>query len=102
MDTRNSQKKSPRSSAKSKQDSSSGPGAIHHPLTEAEEKQFMDFSSDHVARVCAAKAAAQREMESFGDPSEYDVVVLRGQLKEEPVTPSQPPLNFENQPGEDD
>ena len=72
------------------------------PLTEAEEKQFMDFSSDHVARVRAAKTAVQREMESFGDPSEYDVVILQGQLKEESVAPSQPPLNFESQPGETD
>ncbi len=62
----------------------------------------MDFSGDHVARVRAAKEAAQREMESFGDPSEYDVVILQGQLKEEPVTPSQPPLDFESKPGEKD
>lgn len=102
MDTRNSQKKSPRSSAKSKQDSSGAPETIHRQLTDAEEKQFMDLSSDHVTRVRAAKAAAQREMESFGDPSEYDVVILQGQLKEEPVAPSQPPLNFESQPGETD
>lgn len=64
----------------------------------------MDFSSDHVARVRAAKAAAQREMESFGDLSEYDVVILQGQRKEEPVAPSQPPLNFQDdahhEPGE--
>jgi len=100
VDIRNSQRKSPRSSAKSKQDSSGAP--VQRPLTEAEEKQFMDFSSDHVARVRAAKAAAQREMESFGDPSEYDVVILQGQLKEESVAPSQPPLNFESQPGETD
>jgi hypothetical protein len=67
------------------------------PLSDAEEKQFMDFSGDHVARVRAAKAAAQREMESFGDPSEYDVVILQGQLKEEPATaPSQGSLDFQN------
>jgi hypothetical protein len=106
VDIRNSQRRSPRSLAKSKQDSSGAPGTIHRPLTEAEEKQFMDFSGDHVARVRAAKAAAQREMESFGDPSEYDVVILQGQLKEEPVAPSQPPLNFPSdaadEPGETD
>ncbi|WP_188759673.1 hypothetical protein [Edaphobacter acidisoli] len=49
----------------------------------------MDFSNDHVARVRAAKTAAQREMESFGDVSEYDVTILHGQLKEEPVVPTQ-------------
>lgn len=82
------------------------PGTPHRPLTEAEEKQYMDFSGDHVARVRAAKEAAQREMESFGDVSEYDVVILQGQLKEEPVSPSQPPLDFPSnapdKPGEAD
>jgi len=102
VDTRNSQKKSPRSSAKSKQDSSSAPGVVNRQFSEAEKREYMDFSSDHVARVRATKAAAQREMESFGDPSEYDVVILQGQLKEEPAAPSQPPLNFERQPGEAD
>ena len=96
MDTRNSQRKSPRNSAKSKQDSSGAPAAALRPLTDTEKKEYMDFSSDHVARVRAAKAAAQREMESFGDPSEYDIVILQGQLKEQPVTPSQPPLNFQD------
>ena len=77
------------------------------PLSEAEEKQFMDFSGDHVARVRAAKAAAQREMESFGDPSEYEVVILQGQLKKEPsAPPSQGSLDFQNSapdgPGESD
>ncbi|MGA7155379.1 MAG: hypothetical protein WBY53_00950 [Acidobacteriaceae bacterium] len=57
----------------------------------------MDFSTGMVARVRAAKEAAQREMEFFGDISEYDVVILQGQLKEEPAIPSQSPLDFENQ-----
>lgn len=104
MDTRNSQRRSPRSSAKSRQDSSSAPGTAHRPFTEAEEKEYMDFSNDHVARIRAAKAAAQREMESFGDPSEYDVVIIHGQLKEEPAVPSQPVLDFQDdqpdEPGE--
>ena len=55
-----------------------------------------------VAHVRAAKEAAQREMESFGDVSEYDVVILQGQLKEEPVIPTQPPLDFEYQNREAD
>jgi len=106
VDTRNSQRKSPRSSAKSKQDSSGAPGAAPRPLTDTEKKEYMDFSSDHVARIRATKAAAQREMESFGDPSEYDVTVLQGQLKENAAVPSQPPLNFQDntpdEPGEAD
>lgn len=62
----------------------------------------MDFSMGMVARVRAAKEAVQREMESFGDVSEYDITILQGQLKEEPVAPSQPPLDFESQPKETD
>jgi hypothetical protein len=54
----------------------------------------MDRSGDHVARVRAAKEAAQREMESFGDVSEYDITILQGQLKEDPMTPSQSALDF--------
>jgi hypothetical protein len=57
----------------------------------------MDRSIDHVARVRAAREAAQRAMESFGDVSEYDVTILHGQLKVEPATPSQVPLDFESQ-----
>jgi hypothetical protein len=57
----------------------------------------MDRSIDHVARVRAAREAGQREMESFGDVSEYDVTILQGQLKEEPAAPSQAPLDFEAQ-----
>jgi hypothetical protein len=87
---------------KSKQDSSSAPETSRRPLTEDEKQEYMDFSSDHVARVRAAKEAAQREMESFGDVSEYDVIILQGQLKEELVTPSQPPLDFEGGPLEAD
>ena len=56
----------------------------------------MDRSLDHVARVRAAREAAQREMESFGDVSEYDVTIIQGQLKEDPNTPSQTSLDFEN------
>lgn len=96
MDTPSSHKKSPRSSAKSKQDSSSAPH------TESEEEKYLDFSVGMVARVRAAKEAAQREMESFGDVSEYDVTILQGQLKREAVAPTQPRLDFEGQQPESD
>ncbi len=59
-----------------------------------EEDKYMDRSIDQVARVRAAKEAAQREMESFGDVSEYEVTVIQGQLKEEPVGASQSTLEF--------
>ena len=102
MDTPNSQKRSPRSSAKSKQDSSGTPETLHRPFTESDEEKYMDFSMGMVARVRAAKEAAQREMEFFGSVSEYDITTLQGQLKEESVAPSQPPLDFESQPKETD
>jgi hypothetical protein len=54
----------------------------------------MDRSVDHVARVRAAREAAQREMESFGDVSEYDITIIRGQLKEEPSGAQQTSLDF--------
>ena len=98
MDTRNSQKKSPRSSARSKQDTTGAPEPVKpywEPIDEVdEEDKYMDRSIDQVARVRAAKEAAQREMESFGDVSEYDITVIRGQLKEEPVGASQSTLEF--------
>jgi hypothetical protein len=59
-----------------------------------DEEKYMDRSIDHVARVRAAKDAAQREMESFGDVSEYDITVIQGQLREEPRTASQSSLDF--------
>jgi hypothetical protein len=54
----------------------------------------MDRSIDQVARVRAAKEAAQREMESFGDISEYELTTIQGQLKEEPIEASQSALEF--------
>jgi hypothetical protein len=47
-----------------------------------DEEVYMDRSGDLVARVRRAKEAAQREMESFGDVSEYEVTDLHGQKRE--------------------
>jgi hypothetical protein len=53
-----------------------------------DEELYMDRSGDLVARVRRAKEAAQREMESFGDVSEYEVTNLHGQKRESaPVAP---------------
>ena len=101
MDTRNSQKKSPRSSAKSKQDTTRAP-EISQPYRKPsvdpdDEEKYMDYSFDHVARVRAARGAAQRAMESFGDVSEYDITIIQGQLKtEDPERVLQPSLDFES------
>jgi hypothetical protein len=98
VDTQNSQKKSRHSSAKSEK-RRSGMGQQEQPqrpVADFDQEEYMDRSNDHVARVRAAKEAAQREMESFGDISEYDITIIQGQLKEEPAAaPSQTALAFE-------
>ena len=98
MDTQNSQKKSRHSSAKSEK-RRPGMGQQEQrqcPVVDFDHEEYMDRSNDHVARVRAAKEAAQREMESFGDVSEYDITIIQGQLKEEPAAaPSQTALAFE-------
>ena len=98
MDTQNSQKKSRHSSAKSEK-SRTGVGQQEQPQRPAanfDQEEYMDRSNDHVARVRVAKEAAQREMESFGDVSEYDITTIRGQLKESVAAPSQTPLDFKD------
>jgi hypothetical protein len=42
-------------------------------------ERYLDHSFDLVARVRAAKEAAQREMETFGDVSEYEIRKIYGQ-----------------------
>ena len=61
--------------------------------TDAE--KHMDYSVGMVARVRAAREAALREMESFGDISEYDITILQGQRKEESGAASQSALEFQ-------
>lgn len=95
MATPNSQKRSPRSSAKSKQHTMEMPEKPQRPFQDPEDDQYIDRSFDHVARIRAAKEAAQREMEAFGDVSEYDVTVLQGQLREETVAATQSALEFD-------
>ena len=88
MGTQNSQKKSPRDSAKSEQNTTEIPEASapsRNQFDDFEEGKYMDRSFDLVARVRAAKEAARRAMESFGDVSEYDVSILHGQKQEAPV-----------------
>lgn len=53
-----------------------------------DEDLYMDHSNDLVARVRRAKEAAQREMESFGDVSEYEVTKIYGQKKEPGTAPA--------------
>jgi hypothetical protein len=67
------------------------------PIDDFDLEEHMDRSIDHVARVRAAREAAQHEMESFGDVSEYEVTTIRGQLKEGPNAPSQASLDFQSE-----
>lgn len=98
MDTRNSQKKSPRSSAKNERSPRAGEEthSRHHPswVSQEDAAKYLDGSPDAVRRIHEAKKAAQRDMESFGDVSEYEVTVLQGQCREESIAASQPSLDF--------
>jgi hypothetical protein len=96
--TANSQRKSPRSSAKSERSTASIGDTPVQPRRApiVYDEDYMDRSTDLVARVRAARDAAQREMESFGDPSEYDITIIHGQKREERAKPSQPALDFES------
>lgn len=44
-------------------------------------EEYYDRSLDMVTRVRAAKEAAQRKIESFGDVSEYEVTTICSQRK---------------------
>lgn len=102
MDSQNSQKRSPRSSAKSKPDRMDTPDKPRRSYDDSDEDApYIDRSFDQVARVRAAKEAAQREMEEFGDVSEYEVTIIQGQLKEDPAATSQPGFDFQQTPDEE-
>ena len=51
--------------------------------------RYIDHSDDLVARVRAAREAAQRRMDAFGDVSEYEVRVVRGRKTELQTQPSE-------------
>jgi hypothetical protein len=101
--TANSQRKSPRSSAKSERSTASVGDAPVQPRRSpiVDDEDYMDRSSDLVARVQAAKEVAQRQMESFGDPSEYDTTIIHGQKGEEWPAATQAALDFESDDGSD-
>jgi hypothetical protein len=49
------------------------------PVDDVDREQYLDRSFDLVARVRAAREAAQHEMEVFGDVSEYEIRKIYGQ-----------------------
>lgn len=49
------------------------------PVDDVDREQYLDRSFDLVARVRAAREAAQHEMEAFGDVSEYEIRKIYGQ-----------------------
>ena len=98
MDIANSQKKSPRSSAKSKRDRAEveeTPRPSQKNFDERPEDKFLDRTPDMVARIRAAKEAARREMESFGDISEYEITTLQGLKQSQSEEVSQTAFDFE-------
>ena len=105
MDKTNFPKKSPRSSTKNERNVEPIEEEIHSPSgsPDFDLDKYLDRSIDIVARVRAAKERAQRAMEEFGDPSEYEVRIIRGKKKDAPeaesvtrqiVEPSQATLEF--------
>jgi hypothetical protein len=52
------------------------------PISDADMERYIDRPFDLVARVRAAKEAAQREMETFGHVSEYEIRKIYGQKTE--------------------
>lgn len=53
-----------------------------HTSANEDEDRYMDRSGDLVARVRAAREAAQRRMDAFGNVADYDVRVVRGRKSE--------------------
>jgi hypothetical protein len=51
----------------------------------AREEQHYDRSDDLVELVRTPKATARREMEAFGDPSEYEITIIKAQKKKDPA-----------------
>lgn len=85
MDTANSQKKSPRNLARNKKTNQEmAQAAADRPVPSADldYEPYFDRSFDMVARVRAAKEAAQRKIEAFGDVSEYEVTTICGKKEE--------------------
>jgi hypothetical protein len=80
VDTTNSQQTSQSGSQRNRRSTlgEDQPSSRHaHRMEEDDCDRYSDHSIDIVERVRRAKEAAQRKMEEFGDPSEYDVFVLR-------------------------
>jgi hypothetical protein len=96
--TANSQKKSPRSSAKSEKNTANTGTESTQPGRRllVDNEELMDRSPDLVAAVSSAEEAAQREMESFGHPSEYEVTIIHGQKRKLSPEASQSALDFES------
>lgn len=57
-------------------------------------EQYLENTMDHVGRVRAAKEAAQRLMETFGDVSEYEICKIYGQKKTDESPVEYPQLNL--------
>ena len=61
----------------------------HQSPSTRERERYYDDSDDLAARVRRAKEAAQRQLEAFGDRSEYEVRIIQGRRTD--IDYSQPP-----------
>jgi hypothetical protein len=75
VDATNSRKKSPRSSRKSETQTTSvgNTPPPRNVASELDSDPYDERGIDLVARVRAAREAAQRKMDAFGDPADYVV-----------------------------
>jgi hypothetical protein len=73
VDATNSRKKSPRSSRKSETQTTSVGGTPPRSTEHLADDPYDERSNDLVARVRAAREAAQHRMDAFGDPADYVV-----------------------------
>jgi hypothetical protein len=87
VDTQNSQKKSRPFSKRNRNTAVSNEPAAAASGGESFDDPYAERTPDLVARVRAAREAAQREMESFGDVSEYDIAIIQGLKKDEEDEP---------------
>jgi hypothetical protein len=78
----------------------------HRSASQRDRERYYDDSDDLVARIRRAKEAFQREVDAFGDPSEYEIQMIYGQRSDinyddPPALPDEAP-NPESKSGTND
>jgi hypothetical protein len=49
------------------------------------DSEHYEDSHDMIERIRKLREAAERKMNAFGDPSEYDIRIIRGRAKDQPA-----------------